>query len=105
MEEILKGCYDIQRCMQRVFLNKSGPRDLVQICSTLLKAKELQDLVLPSENEMNPLLLQFSRDLSQDLTSMAKEVLAAIVEHPPLSINDGKFIRTGYDLLSFFFIW
>lgn len=93
--EILKECHDIERCMQRVFLNKCGPRDLVHICSTLARAQQIQTLLEPVSSEMKPFLRQFYENLFHDLSEVVNEILSALVEHPPISIHEGKFIKTG----------
>lgn len=43
---MLKGCFDIERCLQRISVSKGGPRDLAAIASTLEDIIEIKTLLL-----------------------------------------------------------
>ena len=98
---LLKQCNDVERCMQRLSLDKGGPRDLAAVGRTLLRASdlavELERVDGGPERAAAHRHALAARLRAPDVSELAAELRAAIVDEPPLSARGGEFVRAGYD--------
>lgn len=93
LRESLRNAYDLQRLTARVATGRASPRDLRFLADTLellpkLKAK----LTARRANLLQELETQL--DLCADVRT---EINAALVDEPPLAIQEGGLIRPGYN--------
>ncbi|EAL69456.1 hypothetical protein DDB_G0275999 [Dictyostelium discoideum AX4] len=103
VRSFLNAGSDIERCIQRLKINKSGPRDLHTIGSTLqsifhlkesLQSKLLTMKINEQTESINQLLLKIQQT---HLTPLLNHLSAALIDSPPsISVNDGGFIKEGY---------
>ncbi|KAM9964888.1 hypothetical protein ACTFIW_004680 [Dictyostelium discoideum] len=103
VRSFLNAGSDIERCIQRLKINKSGPRDLHTIGSTLqsifhlkesLQSKLLTMKINDQTESINQLLLKIQQT---HLTPLLNHLSAALIDSPPsISVNDGGFIKQGY---------
>lgn len=89
----LRGAPDLERALNRLALDRGGPRDLTALRAALAASKTLAELLtgeLPLQiSEMAKSLV--GHDVLFDLLS------AALVEEPPLLARDGGFTAKGFD--------
>eukprot|EP01125_Pyxidicula_operculata_P018355 TRINITY_DN6515_c0_g1_i2.p1 TRINITY_DN6515_c0_g1~~TRINITY_DN6515_c0_g1_i2.p1 ORF type:complete len:912 (-),score=133.29 TRINITY_DN6515_c0_g1_i2:287-3022(-) len=112
IRDLLKICFDIERCLQRISLDRGGPRDLSSIVSTLSSAKRIRESILKynsrylttidkSKKFSGPgnfpsHLLSIIDKLGQEFDSSIKQVEKALIEDPPFGISEGGFIKPSY---------
>ena len=84
---------DIERIISKVGFGNASPRDLVSLRQSLDILPEIK-LILKKTN--NNLLKEINNNLEDisDLTNLLKK---AIVNQPPFSVREGKFINPEYD--------
>ncbi|QUS36446.1 DNA mismatch repair protein MutS [Falsirhodobacter algicola] len=90
LRDILRRVPDMDRALQRLALDRAGPRDMAAIRAGLTQA---QRIVLPAPP---PHLAEALTALSghDALTGLLER---ALVAEPPLLVRDGNFIAEGYD--------
>ena len=94
---VLKEIGDIERVLSRVALGSARPRDLVQLRHACAQLPFLRHALLPVLNtQAAPLLTQIAQQLG-DFNNLHQQLMAAIVEHPPVLLRDGNVIAEGYD--------
>ncbi len=94
LAEALKKAGDIERLINRVRQRIATPRDLVALAGGLRAAAE----VSASLEEMlgsHPALARLAQQLASN-DDVIELITRAIVDEPPLNINDGGVIRPGY---------
>jgi len=99
----LKNCYDIERCIQRISIDRANARDLNSIENTLNMSNEIKSLLkFISSSQQHPvphpvpiIYKNIINDLGdyEDLTLTLRN---AIVTEPPLLLNEGGFIKEGF---------
>eukprot|EP00941_MAST-03F_sp_MAST-3F-sp1_P003672 g3672.t1 len=97
--EILTGCGDMERALQRLSLGRGGPRDLSCILGTLRKGSALVQALQPLDIYRKDLDIPIINDPLQQGSSTATlvELLGdALVEEPRANVSDGGFIRPGF---------
>ena len=84
---------DIERILARVALKSARPRDLARLRDALIVLPSLEDALSPMDCK---LLGQHRQDCAPfpDLTA---QLIAAIIENPPVVIREGGVIEQGYD--------
>ncbi|MEM9270886.1 MAG: DNA mismatch repair protein MutS, partial [Pseudomonadota bacterium] len=92
LRETLRHVPDMERALQRLSLNRGGPRDLGALRQALEQAGDLAARLPQSVPET---LAQAAEALKghDDLLDMLQ---AALVAEPPVLARDGGFIATGY---------
>ena len=106
VRERLRRVSDLERLAGRVALARAHPRDLRAIADSVRAAEEIAVVLTDRGREpasgSGP--VAETAALAEPLTSAAGAVAAvaslveqAIVDEPPLSINDGGIMRPGYD--------
>lgn len=94
VRDLLKNCKDLERCYQRLALNRStgGPRDMLAIKQTLVLVKSIAEVLLTSRDSKGPRWFG-GIDYCEDLIS---EISSALVDTPSARPSDGGIIRPGY---------
>ena len=88
----LREVTDLERLIGRVVYGSAGGRDLVALANGLGKLPRIRELLegCPSA------LLQSLRAELDDLPQLRDLLGRALVDEPPFSVREGKFIRKGY---------
>ena len=88
----LREVTDLERLIGRVVYGSAGGRDLAALGSGLGRLPRLRELLegCPSA------LLQSLREELDDLPQLRDLLPRALVDEPPFSVREGKFIREGY---------
>lgn len=94
LREYLRRCPDIDRALQRLSLDRAGPRDMVAIRSGLEQAGQIAELLSQIEA---PALLSGAAEALTGHEALAALLGAALVSDPPLLARDGGFVAEGYD--------
>jgi DNA mismatch repair protein MutS len=93
LRKTLSRIYDLERLAGRVALRVANPRDLVALKVSLLAIPELK-------SELADFTAPAIAAVQGDLTAIPAlvDLLAGVIaDDPPQSIQEGGFIRTGYD--------
>jgi len=90
---ILREVTDLERLIGRVVYGTAGGRDLVALANGLGKLPQIRDLL----EGCSSALLQSLRTELDDLPDIRELIGRALVDEPPFSVREGKFIREGYD--------
>lgn len=89
ISETLMGIYDIERLLSRLSLGSGNARDLIAMKESLKIIPGLKDLI-------SQVLPQISEEL-ETFDELVDLIDQAIIEEPPLSLNDGGIIKKGYN--------
>ena len=93
LRNILKEIGDLSRLLAKLGTKRINPRDAIALKNYLEFAPEIRSLL----NELNdPLIKQYSEQI-MDYSPVTKIITEAIVEEPPLQINDGGIIKDNYN--------
>jgi len=90
---VLREVTDLERLIGRVVYGTAGGRDLVALANGLGKLPQIRDLL----EGCSSALLQSLRAELDDLPDIRELIGRALVDEPPFSVREGKFIREGYD--------
>jgi len=93
LAEIFRKINDIERLTAKVNANRANGRDLRGLCESL---KKIPEIARNLQGLHSTLLSQFRNELDP-LTDLVEELNSALVDDPPVSINGGHVIRSGYD--------
>ena len=89
----LESILDLERLLAKISLASAGPRDVLALGRSLAVAPGLKQ-------SLSGASCARLRELVNGLDEIAEvrdQVLAAIAEEPPVNLNDGGSIRTGFD--------
>ena len=89
----LKQTYDITRLLARIATQRTGPRDLQQVATTLAGLPQLK-AKLAERRPKRLIHLESHLHLCPDLRA---ELESALKDECPLNAADGNFVRSGYD--------
>ncbi len=89
----LKQIGDIERILARVALKSARPRDLARLRDALGVLPTLEDTLAPLDGK---LLGQHRQDCAP-FPDLYAQLMAAIIENPPVVIREGGVIAQGYD--------
>ena len=95
LRDALKRCPDIDRALQRLSLERGGPRDLAAIRNGLAAAGEIADRIVGTHD--TPALLDGAAGALTGHEALTALLDAALVAEPPLLARDGGFVAPGYD--------
>ena len=93
VRDILKRIGDMERMVSKITTLRANARDLNALKSTLNEIPSLKEKLQHMEAELNSKI----RDELKPMNGLVEEIGRAIVDEPPLSINDGGLIRKGYN--------
>src|SRR5207302_8953437 len=88
----LGGILDLERLLAKVTLGSASPRDLLALGRSIEKIPGLKRCFDTQQADR----LRAIHDSLDELPDVAKLVLEAIADEPPLNLADGGAIRTGY---------
>ena len=89
----LREIYDIERLSGRVGAGTANARDLLSLAASLVKLADLAALVASG----NSPYLKALQQIPADLEKLGQQVIAHLVESPPLHLKEGGVIRQGID--------
>ncbi len=92
LRELLGQTYDLQRLTSRVATGRCSPRDLICLARTLEQLPGLKEQVASIDSQR----LQQLLPLVDPCEKACEAIFAAVIEDPPLNLNDGGVIRDGY---------
>ncbi len=93
LTSMLKGICDLERVASKISVGTANPRDLIQLLGSIKIIPRVRKLLGGVEV---PLIKQLIESL--DILADIKELIEkSIMEHPPISIREGGFIRNGYN--------
>lgn len=92
LREYLNTIYDLERLLTRIALKTANPRDLLAFKTSIQYLPDIYNLLreLPCER-INEIYEDY--DSLEDLYDLLEQ---AIVEEPPVSINEGGIFKQGY---------
>jgi DNA mismatch repair protein MutS len=95
LAESLKRAGDVERLINRVRQRIATPRDLVSLANGLRAATEIRTSISEDEARHLPTLLTIMQRLANndDIVTLIER---AIVDEPPVSINEGGIIREQF---------
>jgi DNA mismatch repair protein MutS len=88
--KILGAMYDVERLLSRVSMETANPRDMISLRESV---RRLPDLSLELEHYSSQLLSPEIDPLSDVLDLLDR----AIDDDPPISLTEGRIIRSGYN--------
>jgi len=89
LQELLRGCFDLERIAQKVRFRRAGPRDLVSLRRTLEAMRPLPSVAPPG---LLPCVERIGA--FENIYNLLQQ---AVVEDPPVQISDGGVIRAEFD--------
>lgn len=99
----LKSAPDIARALNRLSLERGGPRDLVAIGAGVAAAHAMADVLRAqlaqtdeTEDGAPQGLVGLARQLACVPLALAEHLVSALEEEPPLQARDGGFVRAGH---------
>jgi len=92
IRELLKKISDIERLITRINYGNSNPRDLIMLQGSLELVPEIKFILTDAESVLLERLSDFS-----DLKHITSLIDIAIVDDPPAHLDEGNFIKKGYD--------
>lgn len=93
LRKILSRIYDLERLAGRVALRVANPRDLVALKLSLEAIPEIKSAM----NDFTAPALIDIREKLAEIPSVVELIGRAITDEPQQSIQDGGFIRAGFD--------
>ncbi len=93
LREQLRGVSDLERLTGRITSKTGNARDLRALGQSLERGPVLRGLLGGAESA----LLRELRDLMDPLEDVTSLIARAVVDEPPLSVQEGGIIRDGYD--------
>ena len=92
IREPLRSIGDIERLITRVTTQRANARDLNTLCAALEQIQPIREVLLQAEARR----LRDIAEALDPLPDVVRDIRAALVDDPPLSITDGGIIRKGY---------
>ncbi|WP_013322302.1 DNA mismatch repair protein MutS [Gloeothece verrucosa] len=91
LRQLLRDIYDLERITGRVGAGTANARELLALAQSLVRLTDLADLAKGG----NSPYLRALQKIPPDLEALGKEVVAHLVETPPLHLKDGGVIQDG----------
>ena len=92
LREQLGGILDIERLLTKVTLGTAGPREMLALGRSIEKIPTLRRMIGTRQGTR----LRALHDGLDELADVAKLLLDAIADEPPLNVADGGTIRAGF---------
>ena len=93
LRDLLKGVHDLERLITRLTLSAANARDLVALKLSCLRLPEFRRLLSALQS---PLIAEQVANCDE-LPDVAELIDRAIVDEPPLTLREGKLIKSGYN--------
>jgi DNA mismatch repair protein MutS len=90
--EALRGMPDLERLSSRTAMKKAGPRDLDYLRHGLEKALEIKK----AAGELKTELINSTISGIADFVELTNHLKNALVDEPPISLQDSGIFRTGF---------
>ncbi len=87
MQELLRGCFDLERISQKVRFKRALPRDLASLRRTLENLRPLRQVTPPA--------LKPYAERMGDFEDMLADLNMTLVDEPPAQLMDGGVIRAA----------
>src|SRR5881628_2846844 len=97
LREALDGVRDLERLAGRAALGRATPREMGALRDSILRLPDVAGAVGGLEGRERSALLEASAHELDLLTDIGEELSRALVEHPPVQLDDGDAIKPGYD--------
>lgn len=88
----LREIRDLERLMMRIETGYATPRDVAGLKISLEHIAPLTQLL---KDASSPILHGVKEELL-DVSSLVKQIAEALVDHPPVRLNEGEIFRRGY---------
>jgi len=92
LRDTLRRMMDLERLLAKITVGTANPRDVLGLGRSLALVPELPALV-PAPR---PARLEETIGALDEVSDVRDLILAAIAEEPPVTLNDGGVIRSGY---------
>jgi DNA mismatch repair protein MutS len=92
LREILGSMLDLERILSRVTVGAANPRDMLGLGRTLARIPLLRP---PLAAATAPRLIETLQQLD-DVAELRERILTAIADEPPVTLNDGGVVRSGF---------
>nr|MBF0222444.1 DNA mismatch repair protein MutS [Desulfobulbaceae bacterium] len=93
LRELLLKVYDIERLNSRIVLGSANARDLTALKHSLGQLPQLKELLSSAQGT----ILQTIHESMDSLTDICELLESSINEEAPVTLRDGKLIKTGYN--------
>lgn len=93
LNALLKNIADIERILSRIALKSARPRDLSQLRDSLGVLPTIQENLTSYSSS----LLKTLAEKIDEYPQLFQQLVAAIIETPPVVLRDGGVIAEGYD--------
>lgn len=90
---LLDEIYDLERLLSKLTYNRGNARDLLSLAQSLKPVPEIKALLM----QVDAAPLREIGEALDELEDIRRPIEAAIVDDPPLTINEGGLIRPGFD--------
>lgn len=93
LKELLNTVRDVERIMSKLIYGTAGGRDLINLANSIRYFPNMKTLLSHCNAPLHKEML-YAFDALEDIYSL---IHRAIKEEPPVGINEGGFIKEGYD--------
>src|SRR5881628_1478199 len=97
LREALDGVRDLERLAGRAALGRATAREMGALRDSILRLPDVAGAVGRLDGRERSALLEASSHELDLLTDIGEELARALVEHPPVQLDDGDAIQPGYD--------
>ena len=97
LREALDGVRDLERLASRAALGRATAREMRALRDSILRLSDVAGAVGGFDGRERSALLEASAHELDLLTDIGEELSRALVEHPPVQLDDGDAIKPGYD--------
>src|SRR6266550_2688416 len=97
LREALDGVRDLERLAGRAALGRATAREMGALRDSILRLPDVAGAVGAFDGRERSALLEASAHELDLLTDIGEELSRALVEHPPVQLDDGDAIKPGYD--------
>ncbi len=97
VREALDGVRDLERLAGRAALGRATAREMGALRDSILRVPDVAGAIGGFDGRERSALLEASAHELDLLTDIGEELSRALVEHPPVQLDDGDAIKPGYD--------
>jgi len=97
LREALDGVRDLERLAGRAALGRATAREMGALRDSILRLPDVAGAIGGFDGRERSALLEASAHELDLLTDIGEELSRALVEHPPVQLDDGDAIKPGYD--------
>jgi DNA mismatch repair protein MutS len=97
LREALDGVRDLERLAGRAALGRATPRELGALRDSILRLPDVAGALGGCDGRERSALLEATAHELDLLTDLGDELSRALVEQPPVQLDDGDAIKSGYD--------